>query len=64
VPACAFLAIPLVDVILIGQQRFLAFDAAMAAVGLALGLAARLATRRGVAAARPAKVTLSRTVEA
>ncbi|MGT2480624.1 hypothetical protein ACU4GR_21355 [Methylobacterium oryzae CBMB20] len=64
VPACAFLAIPLVDAVLVGQQRFLAFDAAMGAVGVTLGLGSRLAARRKPAAARPATASLSRTVEA
>ncbi|MEE7502134.1 PepSY-associated TM helix domain-containing protein, partial [Methylobacterium mesophilicum] len=64
VPACAFLAIPLVDAALVGQERFLAFDAAMAAVGVTLGIGCRLAARRTLPAARPAKASLSRTVEA
>lgn len=64
VPACAFLAIAFVDAILVGQQRFLAFDVALVAVGVTLGVGSRLAARRKLATARPAKASLSRTVEA
>ncbi|MCX4195301.1 PepSY domain-containing protein [Methylobacterium organophilum] len=64
VPACAFLAIAFVDAILVGQQRFLAFDVALVAVGVTLGVGSWLAARRKLATARPAKASLSRTVEA
>ncbi len=61
--ALAFVAIPVVDVVTVGQTRFLGFDAAMLAVAILLAIGARFANRRlgRVWAAKPA---LSRTVEA
>lgn len=61
--ALAFVAIPVVDVVTVGQTRFLGFDAAMLAVAILLAIGARFANRRPgrVWAAKPA---LSRTVEA
>ncbi|MFF9548758.1 PepSY-associated TM helix domain-containing protein [Methylobacterium fujisawaense] len=64
VAACAFLAIPLVDAVLVGQNRFLGFDAAMAAVGLALVAGSRLAARRRPAESRHGQPSLSRAAEA
>jgi hypothetical protein len=64
VAACAFLAIPLVDAVLVGQNRFLGFDAAMAAVGLALVAVSRLAARRRPAESRHGQPSLSRAAEA
>lgn len=63
VPALAFLAIPGVDALTVGEIRFLGFDAAMAVLGLLLLLAARLAGRRALAQ-RPAQARLHRTAEA
>ncbi|SDA22952.1 Uncharacterized iron-regulated membrane protein [Methylobacterium sp. UNC378MF] len=64
VPACAFLVIPVIDAVLVGQPRFLAFDAAMAVVGLALVAGSRLAARPRPAESRLVEANLSRTVEA
>jgi uncharacterized iron-regulated membrane protein len=44
--AAAFLAIPVVDAVTVGEARFLGFDAAMAVLGLLLAAGARLASRR------------------
>ncbi|MCJ2133227.1 PepSY domain-containing protein [Methylobacterium sp. J-026] len=45
VPAFAFLAIPGVDALTVGEVRFLGFDAAMAGLGLLLAVGARLTAR-------------------
>lgn len=63
VPGLAFLAIPGVDALTVGETRFLGVDAALAALGLSLLLAARLAGRR-VSEQRPAQARLHRTAEA
>ncbi len=46
VPAVAFLAVPGVDALTVGEVRFLGFDAAMAMLGLLLLVGARLTARR------------------
>lgn len=61
--ALAFLAIPAVDAVTVGQARFLGFDAAMLAVAILLAVGARFAARRP-GRVRAAKPALSRTVEA
>ncbi|MCJ2090729.1 PepSY domain-containing protein [Methylobacterium sp. E-005] len=63
VPASAFLAIPVIDAITIGESRFIGFDVAMALLGLLLLLAARLASRRAWAR-RPIQEHLHMTAEA
>lgn len=63
VAALAFLAIPVVDAVTVGQARFLGFDAAMLAVAILLAVGARFAARRP-GRVRAAKPALSRTVEA
>ncbi len=64
VAACAFLAIPLVDAVLVGQPGYMIFDTAMAALGLVLLAGSRLAARGRAAAPRTPEGGLSRTVEA
>ena len=64
IAALAFLAIPVVDVVTIGQPRFFGFDAAMALLGGILGLAARLAARRRMDAPHRTARVLHTTVEA
>ncbi|MCJ2070240.1 PepSY domain-containing protein [Methylobacterium sp. J-030] len=63
VPGFAFLAIPGVDALTVGEFRFIGFDIAMALLGLLLLLAARLAGRR-VLARNPAQSRLHGTAEA
>lgn len=63
VPALAYLAIPGADVLMVGDTRFLGFDAAMAGLGLLLLLAARLAGRQAQVQ-RPTHARLNRTAEA
>jgi uncharacterized iron-regulated membrane protein len=62
--ACAFLAIPIVDAVTVGEARFLGFDLAMTALGLLLLLAARLASRRHALSPRTAEAALHRTAQA
>jgi uncharacterized iron-regulated membrane protein len=62
--ACAFLAIPIVDAVTVGEARFLGFDLAMTALGLLLLLAARLAARRRASRPRMAEAALHRTAQA
>jgi uncharacterized iron-regulated membrane protein len=62
--AAAFLAIPVADMMTVSQARFFGFDAALAVIGLALLLGARLAARRGESARSRAVATLHGTVEA
>ena len=62
--ALAFLAIPIVDAVMIGQPRFLGFDAAMAGLGLLLLATARLAARRRTVAPRRLARAVHTTVEA
>ena len=64
VAACAFLAIPVVDAATVGEARFLGFDLALAALGLLLLLAARLAARRRAPRPRLAAMGLHGTVRA
>ncbi len=63
VPGLAFLAIPVVDALTVGEVRFVGFDLAMAAVGLLLLGAARLAGRRALAR-YPVRTRLHGTAEA
>jgi uncharacterized iron-regulated membrane protein len=62
--ACAFLAIPIVDAVTVGEARFLGFDLAMTALGLLLLLAARLASRRHALSPRTAGAAMHRTAQA
>ncbi|MGU3667392.1 PepSY-associated TM helix domain-containing protein [Methylobacterium sp. A49B] len=62
--AAAFLAIPVADMLTVGEARFLGFDAAITVIGLVLLLGARLAARRGEIARERAVATLHGTVEA
>jgi uncharacterized iron-regulated membrane protein len=64
VAACAFLAIPVVDAAMVGEARFLGFDLALAALGLLLLLAARLAARRRAPRPHLAAMGLRGTVRA
>lgn len=63
VPGIAVLAIPAVDALIVGEARFLGFDAAMAVLGLLLLVGARLASRRRLVRRRTEAI-LHRTAEA
>jgi len=64
IAALAFLAIPVVDAVMVGQPRFVGFDAVMAILGLILLLAARLAARRRADAPRRTARALQTTARA
>jgi uncharacterized iron-regulated membrane protein len=64
VAASTFLAIPVVDAAVIGEARFLGFDAVMAGVGLLLVGGARLTARRRLGSPRRTSGALHRTAEA
>nr|WP_091714539.1 PepSY-associated TM helix domain-containing protein [Methylobacterium phyllostachyos] len=63
IPGIAFLAIPVVDAVTVGEARFLGFDAAMALLGGLLLVGARLASRRRQVQQR-AETILHRTAQA
>jgi uncharacterized iron-regulated membrane protein len=64
VAAAAYLAIPVADLVTVGDPRFFGFDAALGVTGLVHLLAARLSTRRRADAPRRSQASLNRTAEA
>ncbi|MDP4002193.1 PepSY domain-containing protein [Methylobacterium sp. NEAU K] len=63
VAAVAVLAIPVTDILTVGQARFLGFDAAMLVLGVLLALGARIAARRPRTLRAPG-TSIPRTAEA